>query len=197
MKQTILILALAATTFSGCAAHKHMDRGRPGYTELEKPPRAEPGFTAPQRDPGEEVMAVTGGFTPNGGIEIRDGEVCGTAVVAGELTLNYGENTWSHNEDDFFLLPMMGRGASLGGGLRFLDDETLRAPVYVEAHVFDGPSGIAAGWAVDAATGETGPQATVWWGPMFLRGSIYLNGPVILTFGSQLKVPLHAWVWSR
>ncbi len=192
-----LILALSVLV-SGCLTHTHLDRGRPGFADLDTPPAPhEPGRAAPQRDPGEHVVALMGGPTPSGGLAVVDGAVRGSVVLGAELTANRGENPSSHNEDDFFLLPRAGYGASLGGALRIDSDDSLSGPLYAEAQIFDEVAGVAGGWSLDPILGQTGPQATVWWGPLFLRGAVYLNGTVLLTAGSQLKVPLGAWVWSR
>lgn len=190
-------LAIVCLALPACAVHTHMDRGAPGHTDLAQPPNMPPGFAQPQQDPGERVIAVTAGPTPSGGLAEVDGRTCGFALVGGELTLNDGTNERSHNEDDFFLLPWTGRGVSVGGGLMILSDGPQRGPVYAEIHGFDELTGLAGGWALDAVTLDTGPQLTAWFGPMFLRATVYLDGTVFVSGGSQIKLPLHAWVWSR
>lgn len=195
------VLPILALLLSACG-HTHLDRGAPGYTHLEHPPKLSdtnrgPGYRAPQRDPGEQMTALTGGFTPHGGVSRLEGAWGGHAVLGAELTLNLGENDYNHFDDDFFVLPMRGVGGSVGLGVHLAGDGIYGLPAYTELHLFEDFAGVAAGWAFDPVATATGPQATVWWGPMFLRGTVYLDGSFLLSFGSQMKLPLMTWVAAR
>ena len=158
---------------SGCYAHRWIDHNAPGETEVLAPPVAP---RAVPRDPGQQGLLLSagalGGFTSAGsptlGLETSaawyaDGG--GPSAASGWrpslLGANVGWVPWSSP----------------------LSQGTLYAELQAALDV-DDVAGVSAGWAQRLADGAGGPQATLFWGPLWVRG-LWLPGQ-----GAELQLGL-------
>src|SRR5690606_41771660 len=83
-------------------------------TRAARPPPGAPAGAPRGRpaDPGERMLTVNPGVFWGAGPQTA--EPHGFGELGAEVTINLGENDRSHYEDDFFVYPQRGVGASLG-----------------------------------------------------------------------------------
>ena len=185
------IAALAGLLFPMGCTHWHLERNAPGHVDLARPP-SDPDNEQPERpaDPGEREVVFSPG--PNAGLGIRNGERF-FAPVGFEAGFHYGQRAQSHYEDEFFTaIPRRSLGVNLGlqrgAGGRMLS--------YGEVQLFFMPYGIAAGWAWLPYEAHHGPQATLFWGPLYLRATHLLGQDTEVSTGLFFKFPM-AVIWSQ
>ena len=192
-------LVTAALLLAACG-HRHRDTNAPGIHEIETPP---PDLASHEpiepADPGERMVTVNPGVLGGGGG--RAASPHGFGELGVELTVNRGESPGSHAEDNFFVYPAVGYGASIGwSALRLFDDpgddDAQVGPLYAEVQGFELPYAGGVGYAVDPWHGHHGPQAFIFLMSGYVRARYYWDDGIEVTLGLQLKLP-KVWVWSR
>ena len=175
MRVALSLLALMAT---GCFYSRAYERNAPGHIDLTAPPPAV--RRELPADPGRQGLLVSAGLL--GGQAIAGGET-------GERTLQVELSTAWYQlppgaEDDTKRLPTR-TGINLGWTAAGSTATTHR--LYLEAQRASDLIGAAAGWTAHPVTGAHGPQATLFLGPLWLRGLWLLDGRAELQLGFQLK----------
>ncbi len=194
--------ALGCVLVLGCT-HSDHPTNAPGHVDPEIRPLV-PEDRIP-RDPGEQAVVLAYGGTGGGGVHVASAE--NGAVLAGgpELSAFYGRSATSHQERGLFTTPATAFGANVGA--TFLTSRArgeagmpvgLGPQIYGEAAMrIESFEGFGLGWAVDAADGRSGPQATINIGPLMVRATHVLDGGgTFLVLGLVLKGQ-HAFFWSR
>ena len=206
-----LAAAILVWGLGGCLSLRHhRDTNAPGIADIEAAPEygrdqpseqgAESERPEPERpnDPGERIVTLNPGMF--GSVGGRLGQPPGqrfAGSIGFELSLNRGTSPHSHYGDDFFVYPLRGYGASLGGSLMFTSDGTPGAgPVYLEVHKFRLFTGAGLGYAVDVANGAHGPQVSAWFTTIYVRMRYLFSDGFGLFVGGQLKIPI-VWISSQ
>jgi len=198
---TRLLLALALACAAAGCRHVHRDTNAPGIIDVRTPPR-DPAGTPRVRpaDPGERMLTVNPGVFWGAGPQTA--EPHGFGELGAEVTINLGENDRSHYEDDFFVYPQRGVGASLGWSAVHIDlaedgsGEARLGPIYAEAQIFRLPWIVGGGLAVDPFDGDAGVQVFGAFTTLYARARYLVDGGAELAIGIQLKLPF-VRVWSR
>jgi hypothetical protein len=177
--------------------HTDVVRLRPGHIDLGTPP-PNPTVEVPSwpRDPGERYLVLSPGVFAGAGVAFENAQTTRVAgALGGEVSLHYGTADRSHAEDDFFIYPQKTYGLNVG--YTALSQEGTQPGVgYVEAQYSEPPYGAALGWTWDTARAQTGPQATLFAGPLYARVTHLDGGRTEITGGLFIKVP-YSWVWAR
>ena len=193
MRARLVVVAFLAT---GCV-RTHLQHDAPGNIDVRaRPEHPESRVAEIPRDPGERMVVTSLG--PYAGIGLaaggdRDGQRSNSVGVEGSIL--YGVADHSHNEDDFFIYPLTGVGLNLGANL-LTRERTGPSTTYAELQYHDTFVGVAGGWAWDPRLALSGPQATVFAGPLYLRSTTLLNAGTDVQIGLFFKLPA-VWVWSR
>jgi hypothetical protein len=177
-------------------AHFHGDHDAPGVVDPRAPSPARPNLVEAPRDPGEQMIVLSPGPFLGGGATIGgpDG-TRGSGSFGAEASVFLGRSDRSHAEDDYFLYPQRSFGANLGWTL--LSSERAGPTTgYMEFQYADEAVGAAAGWAWDPHARSTGPQATVFAGPLYGRVTVLLDDRTTVEAGLLFKLPV-VWVESR
>lgn len=187
--------AIAALTLVGCA-HTDVVRTRPGNIDPRTPPKnVEVEAHERPDDPGEQMLAFSGGAFGGVGLSLDDPRSGSAYAFGAEASLLYGSSAYSHPEDTFFLFPSPAYG--LNAGYTLLNQDRARPSVgYLEAQYSSELLGGAAGWAWDPGRALHGPQATFFAGPLYARATHFLGDRTEITVGLFIKVP-YVWVWAR
>ncbi len=175
----------------------YLEHDAPGIADIRTPPPP----SAPRRvevpeDPGGHLVIVSYGLFA--GIGGEGGTAFDSRFAYGvgpELSIAKGVTRYAH--PDGFPYPIMqwGYGVNLGWtALRRAGDHI--GPMYAEAELRVAELAIAAGWVWAPVDKTHGPQATISFGPFFLRGTHELD------FGTQVNAGIlfkgySAWSWSR
>ena len=198
---TTRLPALAAAALMLCAcpgARYHRDTNAPGIIDVATPPRPNDAPDEPRLpdDPGERMFTVNPGvFSSAGALTAKDDEFTSTLGV--EVSLNWGENPRSHYKDGFFVYPLTGYGLSVGwAALQYRAEDADLGPLYVELGRFRAFTGASIGYAVNPSDFDSGPQASAWAGPFYVRVRYLIDGGTEFHGGAQIKVPF-VWIWSR
>jgi hypothetical protein len=172
-----LVLALLA---GGCFVHREYDRNAPGIADVAAPPRMR--LEVP-RDPGRHGVLLSGGVLGGGGLEAREAGRTGVGQLQLELSAAYFSNDFS-DADGYASLPPL-TGVNLG--LTLLGTGVARRALYLEAQYSSALLGAAAGWSYDPVTQGHGPQATLFYGPVYARLGWRLGDGGEAIFGLALK----------
>lgn len=199
----VAVLALPATV--GChATMVHLERNAPGHVDLNAPVNVglPPGTVERPGDPGERMLSI--GLGPWGAVgAARDaaGEGHALARWGAELTVAYERTDTSHWKD-FLVMPVL--GPSLSVGTAFYDslhEDWRVGPAYLEgAYTLAPATRLALGviWDHDADT--VGPQMTLSFLGVYLRGAVLLGGDgdpaAFLEVGLAIEPPV-TFNWSR
>ena len=187
-------LALMALTAQACVV-LHSARNAPGNIDVPAPP-SDLGSrkTEPPGDPGEWMGVASLGPYAGGGLTFGGPGGTATAGAAGaELTLQLGDQEHSH-PDDAIVFPQRSLGLSVGW-TETLGDRNL-ASLYLEAQAMYQLGGLAAGWQIGPDKSTRGPQLTAFFGPLYLRGNVGLDGTTTVQLGVMLKF-IGVLVWSK
>lgn len=189
--------ALAACFLAGCGVH-YLERNAPGIADIRTPPVAR--SSAPQvevpEDPGGHLVVLSYGvFGGLGGANSTDRGGVVSYGAGPEVSLAKGYTRSSH--PDAFLYPVMdwAYGVNLGWtALRRLGKKV--GPLYAEVEFRKEELALALGWTWSPSDKTHGPQATLSFGPFYLRGTHEID------LGTQIHVGLllkgySAWSWSR
>ena len=189
-------LALALLVpLAGCA-HFHGDRNAPGLVEPRVPATTKPNRVEAPRDPGEQMIVLAPGPFLGAGVTSGGGEGARLSGSVGvEASVFLGRDQRSHAEDDLVVYP--GTSFGLNAGWTLLSGERAGPTIgYMEFQYESADAGAAAGWAWDPHVRSTGPQATLFAGPLYARGTVLLDGRATLELGLVVKFPV-LWVESQ
>jgi len=197
---TALLGACLGLPLLGCGLHT-LERNAPGIADLHEPPKDHPSPAPPHevevpRDPGGHLVVLSYGIfagiggaggTPEGG-RFSYG-------LGAEVSLAKGVTRSSRPDALFYPFMEWGYGINLGfTGVRALGKPL--GPLYAEAELRSGAVALAAGWVWAPREPTHGPQATLSFGPLYLRGTHELD------LGTQVHVGIlikgySAWAWSQ
>lgn len=206
-----LLIGCVSVLSSGCFVH-HLDRNAPGIDDIrEQPQGLSPGELQPPADPGERMVSLlTGPFFLVGGARPGDfNSWRGVQQLGLEATVSYSTHDTSHShgpdahglfseENSKLVLRSFSPGLNLGWiPLHWGGGERDGHQFYLEAQIRSPIPVVAAGWAVQPAVGQHGPQVTVSLAGMnWFRVNYFTNGDFALFYGVTLKVG-NIWVWSQ
>jgi len=170
MARVLIPTVLLAT---GCYAHHKVDRNAPGQSDIATPPVA---LRAAPTDPGQQGVLLSAGAL--GGITTAGNPTVGFETSAAWYADGGGPNAASGGWPSLV-------GANVGWvpWSSALSQGTVYAELQAALDV-DDVAGVSAGWAHRLADGAGGPQTTLFWGPLWVRG-LWLPGQ-----GAELQVGL-------
>jgi len=181
----------------GACWHTDVRRTWPGHVDVRTPPdKVVVDAVDGIKDPGEQYLVFSPGVFGGGGVAIdSSGAARAAASLGAEASVHYGTRHSSHAEDDFLFYPE--RAYGLNAGWTLVNQDRAGPSVgYLEAQFFDELYGVAAGWAWDPTRAQSGPQATLFAGPLYARVLHIAGDGTDVTFGLFVKVP-YSWVWAR
>lgn len=195
---TFTRLAAFACLLAGCHPW-HLPSNAPGHVDVHVAPQQieKRGVEVP-RDPGENWFVLSGGGFAGGGGRWGGGGSRGGRGVYGvgvELSAHLGRRPQSHARDDFFFFPAESVGLNVGWTFAEPEGAGVGAG-YVELQAFYLLGGAALGYAFDVDDGLHGPQATFFFGPIYVRVTHLFDRGTDLQVGILFKWAL-SWVWSR
>ena len=190
-------MVAATLALSGCGTH-YLDHNAPGIAEIREPPKnlspEAPHAVEVPADPGGHIVVLSYGlFAGVGGRAGPPGDV--SYGLGTEVSLAKGITRSSR--PDGFPYPLMewGYGLNLGfTAIRALGKTV--GPLYAEAEVRTSAFAFGAGWVWAPLDQTHGPQATLSFGPLFLRGTHEVALGTQIHVGILLK-GYSAWAWSR
>lgn len=177
--------ALAASCLlfaaSGCYVHREYERNAPGVSDILKPPA---GRLEVPRDTGRHGVLLSGGLLGGGGRDFGGPEGNhGSGALQLELSAAYFSTDRGLSEDAERLPPLTGMNFGYTLAATALTRHMLYAEVQRSAELL----GVAGGWMRNPTTGAHGPQATLFYGPLYLRlGWVFDRGGEA-QFGLALK----------
>jgi hypothetical protein len=187
-------LGLLALTAQACVV-LHSAHNAPGHIEVAAPPsHLDSRTTESPLDPGEWMGVAALGPYAGGGLTLGGPNGAAAAgAVGAELTLQLGDQELSH-PDDAIVFPRRSLGVSVGWA-ETLGDRNV-ASLYLEAQAMYHLVGLAAGWQIGPDKSTRGPQLTAFFGPLYLRGDVGLDGTTTVHLGVMLKF-IGVLVWSK
>jgi hypothetical protein len=218
-------LVLVAMLSTGCfhTTVVHLERNAPGVIDVQTPPRTmvttswhgEAGSThAPSvlavgeverpGDPGERSITLAfGGWAAYGWDRVKGGEFDGRGRLGAELAILYGSEDHSHSADMMFIYPALGPGLYLGWNWYDSREDATVGPLYLEVAspmIREHAVRAAAGVAWDPDDDRVGPQLTLSFLGIYLRGSLMWGGELPRTFmvewGAAPELPV-TFTWSK
>lgn len=178
MKRSMPLL-VCAMTLTGCI-DMHSTRNLPGdVTNLRERPHtlAE---AYPEQPAEDQLLLSAGPWVAAGGDWRGDGSR-GAVAVGGEATALYAYAPHGH-VDSTLSAPSLGVGASVGGN--YVSSFGGSSAVYAQAEGrLSNLLGLGLGWQVDPVDRAHGPQATLRFGPLFVRVAHQLDRGTLLTVG--------------
>ena len=190
-----LTLPLAVLLATSCM-HWDFERNAPGKVDLATPPqRIECRAADPPGDPGERYLVFAPGvFAGAGATDVSGWRPAATTGL--EASLHFGPASRSHMEDEFLAgaLPDSSIGLNLGWAILAPKPTSVG---YAEIQVRPKRVyAVAQGWQWNPSSNRHGPQATISFGPFFLRAGYLIHSRFDMTVGIFLKGFL-SWIWSR
>ena len=158
---------------TGCYAHRWVDRNAPGETDVSSPPVA---LRASPSDPGQQGMLLSAGAL--GGIT-----TAGSPTMGFETSASWYADGGGPNASSGWRPSLVGANVGWVPWSSALSQGTVYAELQAALDV-DDVAGVSTGWAQRLADGAGGPQTTLFWGPLWVRG-LWLPG-----HGAELQVGL-------
>lgn len=203
-RRLVRALTLAAL-LPGCGV-TYLERNAPGIADIRTPPSpaipTESRPPAPDRsverpsDPGGHLVIVSYGVF--GGVGGAGGGGQGERFAYGlgpEVSIAKGTTVSSHPEG--FPFPVMEWGYGLNLGWTALTGSRRSVgPLYAEAEIRSSFFAVGVGWVWAPVEPTHGPQATLSFGPLYLRGTHEIDLGTQFHIGLLLK-GYSAWAWSR
>lgn len=174
------LVALAGLALPGCYLHREYDRNAPGLTDLDTPPKLR--LEVPD-DPGRHGVLLSGGILGGGGVEARADGSHGAGQLQLELSAAYFGFPAGQEETPERLPPLTG----LNLGYTLVGTDLARHALYLEAQRSSDLLGAAVGWTWNPANHAIGPQATLFYGPIYARLGWRLGEGPEAIFGLALK----------
>jgi hypothetical protein len=185
------------TLMPGCMLHRS-DRNAPGIADV----RVAPGPEAlrqverPKHPGANQLLLTYGAFA---GIGSAFGTTDGNRfayALGPEVSLARGIQ--NNPDRDLFLWPVMNHafGLNLGWAALTRSGGPVVGPLYLEGEYRFAMFGAALGWAISPRNAAHGPQATLGFGPVYLRGQHEFGGVTQVTLGLIFK-GYSAWIWSQ
>jgi hypothetical protein len=179
MRLTFALLVLA---ISGCYLHREYDRNGPGLTDLAVPPTR---MLEMPTDPGRQGLIFSGGLLGSGGWLLpNEGATSSVGRLQAELSADYFRIPTGGSEEADSLPPLTGINL---GYTALTSDDALRHQLYAELQHTRDLVGIALGWTYQPVTAAHGPQATLSYGPVYLRGGLLPGTAGTVEIGFALK----------
>jgi len=178
--KNLALIVLAAACGAGCFAHREYDRNAPGIADVAVPPKLR--LEVP-KDPGRHGVLLSGGVLGGGGFEARESGRVGVGQLQLELSAAYFSSDFSDTEGYANLPPLTG----LNLGWTALGSDVARRSLYLEAQYSSSLLGAAAGWSYNPVTRVQGPQATLFYGPVYARLGWRIGEGGEAVFGLAIK----------
>ncbi len=186
---------VAAYVLSGCGM-SYLEKNAPGIADIRTPPPADaPRIVEVPRNPGGNLVIVSyGGFAGIGGSGGPGGGSFSYGVGP-EVSIAKGITTSNHPDSLFYPFMEWGYGVNLGWSVLSQLGKSV-GPVYAEAEIRREAFALGLGWVWSPVDKTHGPQATLSWGPLYLRGTHEADLGTQVHLGLLIK-GYSAWSWSR
>jgi len=185
------LVALAAASGAGCGELYDKNWNALGHVKIEEPPRSPESRRVEQpADPGVRIVWLNAGILAGVGAKLSSPSRAAYGV-GGEVSLHVGAS--DHSTDTLF--PRRSLGLNVGTNVV---DSSVRGggPSYAEAQLMLDGFWTAGGWAYDFVGQAQGPQATIGFGPLYLRYRQLFDRDGSILMGLAIKGGV-TWVTSR